>query len=138
MDDNTILLFGSKNHDNWATPKSFYEELDKEFNFTMDPCPLNSKVDGLKVPWNGSVFVNPPYSNVIDWFKKAHEEIDNCDVIVFLVFANTDTKWFHDYVYNKAEIRFIRGRLKFGGVNKDGVVVNNSAMRPSMLVIFKK
>ena len=49
--------------------------------------------------------------------------------VVMLLPARTDTRWFHDYIYGKAEVRFIRGRLKFGGSK-------NSAPFPSMVVIF--
>lgn len=133
MDENTIKLFGSKKTDDWATPSWLYEKLDDEFHFSFDPCPLNSTFDGLKIDWNGNIFVNPPYSQVKQWLIKAHQELKkNARLIVFLVFTNTDTAWFHDYVYGKAELRFIRGRIKFDGFSKAG------AMRPSMLCIFRK
>lgn len=79
------------------------------------------------------MFCNPPYGRVIgDWVKKAYEESQQPDtLVVMLIPARTDTKWFHDYIYHKAEIRFIRGRLKFGGSK-------NSAPFPSMVVIFNK
>lgn len=82
-------------------------------------------------------FVNPPYSNVTGFLQKAHTEIikGNADLCVFLVFANTDTKWFHNYCYNQAELRFLKGRLKFLDENGNE---QNTAMRPSMLVIFRK
>lgn len=76
-------------------------------------------------------FCNPPYGRVIgDWVKKAYEESRN-GLVVMLLPARTDTKWFHEYIYGKAEIRFLKGRLKFG----DSV---NSAPFPSMIVVFKK
>lgn len=77
------------------------------------------------------MFCNPPYGRVIgDWVKKAYEESKKPDtLVVMLIPARTDTKWFHDYIYHKAEIRFIKGRLKFGGSN-------NSAPFPSMVVIY--
>lgn len=125
----------SKKSDNWETPKAFYEELDKEFSFNLDPCPINPTEDGLKKKWYGSVFVNPPYSAVKEWLIKAHEELKagNCHTVVFLVFARTDTAWFHDYVYGKAEIRFIRGRLKF---LYEGEELNPSPS-PSMVAVFR-
>lgn len=137
MDKNQIKLFQSKKTDNWQTPKWLYDELDNEFNFDFDPCPLNSKVDGLSISWGKRNFVNPPYSNVIGFLKKSKEEIENgnADLCVFLVFANTDTKWFHNYCYNKAELRFIKGRVKFLDENGN---VKAGAMRPSMLVIFRR
>ena len=137
MDENTIKLFGSKKTDNWQTPPELLAEWNKEFNFNFDPCPLNSEIDALKIDWKERCFVNPPYSKVKEFLIKAHEEINkgNSETIVFLTFANTDTAWFHDYCFGKAEIRFIRGRLKF--LDENGIKTN-SAMRPSILIIFKK
>lgn len=79
-----------------------------------------------------TVFCNPPYGrSVIDWVRKANEESQKPGTtIVMLLFARTDTKWFHDYVYGKAEVRFLKGRVKFGGTK-------NNAPFPSMIVIFK-
>ncbi len=137
MDENTIKLFGSKKTDNWRTPTDLYDELDKEFDFDFDPCPLNSTFDGLKIDWRKRCFVNPPYSKVKEFLIKAHEEIKkgNTEVAVFLTFANTDTKFFHNYIYGKAEIRFIEGRLKF--MDEEGNT-KNSAMRPSMIAILRE
>ena len=134
MNEQQIALFGSKKSDNWGTPRWLYEQLDQEFNFYFDPCPLNSEVDGLNVEWKGNVFCNPPYSKVEKFLQKAHQELKNgnAKIIVFLVFANTDTAWFHNYIYHKAELRFIKGRIKFVGEAQHG------AMRPSMLAIFRK
>lgn len=128
---NTEVMFSSKS-DDWSTPKEFYKALDAEFNFTYDPCPLKSKEDGLQTDWIGNIFINPPYSNIKAFLEKGLQELEkgNAKTLVYLVPARTDTKWFHEYVYNKAEIRFIRGRLKFGDSK-------NSAPFPSMLVIFK-
>ena len=136
VDTNTIKLFGSKATDNWQTPAEMYQALDNEFHFDFDPCPLHSTFDGLSVPWGKRCFVNPPYSNVRGFLQKALYEIEkgNTEIAVFLTFANTDTGWFHDYIYGKAEIRFIRGRIRF--LTEHGKVAN-SAMRPSMLAIFR-
>ena len=80
----------------------------------------------------GGVFCNPPYGREIGlWVKKAYEESLNGQLIVMLLPARTDTKWFHDYILNKAEIRFVRGRLKFGDSN-------NSAPFPSMVVVYNR
>ena len=128
---NTEILFSHKT-DNWSTPLSLYKQLDEEFNFNMDPCPLRSLTDGLDLDWKGNIFINPPYSNVEAFLKKGIEELEkNANTLVYLLASRTDTKWFHKYIYNKAEIRFIKGRLKFGD-NK------NSAPFPSMIVIFRK
>ena len=130
----------SSQTDLWSTPQDFYDKLHNEFGFTLDPCSTddNHKCDkyftlndnGLKQDWsNYTVFMNPPYGRVIgDWVRKANE---SNTTVVCLLPARTDTRWFHDYIYHRAEIRFIKGRLKFGGQK-------NSAPFPSMVVIFKK
>lgn len=124
----------------WYTPQTFFEELNKEFSFTLDPCAtkINTKCpkyftqedDGLKQSWdNERVFCNPPYGREIKhWVKKASEARGG--VVVMLIPARTDTIYFHEYIYQKAEIRFIKGRLKFGGSK-------NSAPFPSMVVVFR-
>jgi len=149
MDNQQIKLFGSKNSDEWETPQGLYEELDEEFAFDLDASATSTNFkhknyysiqdDALAQPWDGVVWCNPPYSKIKAFLNKAHEELrnGNCKAVVFLTFSNTDTAWFHDYVLGKAEIRFIRGRLKFKGMNKEGKLVNNSAMRPSMLAILR-
>lgn len=133
----------SSNTCEWATPKKFFNELNNEFHFTLDPCAteLNHKCDkyytikdnGLMQSWkNETVFCNPPYGKEISkWVKKCYEEHKKNNItIVMLIPARTDTSYFHDYIYNKSEIRFIRGRLKFN----DG---KQGAPFPSMLVIYK-
>jgi hypothetical protein len=127
---NEALL--SSKSDHWSTPPEFYDELHSEFGFTFDPCPLMSTEDGRKVKWTGRVFCNPPYSRITEFLKKGlyHLAMRDCDLLVYLIPARTDTAWFHDYCM-KAEIRFLRGRLKFGGSK-------NSAPFPSMLVIFRR
>jgi phage N-6-adenine-methyltransferase len=139
---NTAVMFSSQT-DLWATPQEFYDKLNAEFQFTLDPCAISQnakcekyytrKEDGLKQNWQGeTVFCNPPYGRVIkDWVKKCYEESRKENTtVVMLIPARTDTSYFHDYIYNKAkEIRFIRGRLKFGNAK-------NSAPFPSMVVVF--
>lgn len=127
---NRILFSSASEH--WSTPTDVYEKLTAEFNFDYDPCPLYSEDDGLAplfAQWRGRrVFCNPPYNRGIQPFLERARE---ADVAVFLVPARTDTRWFHDLCLPFAkEIRFLRGRLKFGGAK-------NSAPFPSMLVIFK-
>ena len=134
---NTDLMFSSKT-DLWATPQTFYDMLDKEFHFTLDVCAIaeNAKcdnyytpeIDGLKQEWTGVVWCNPPYGRDIKkWVEKAYNS--KCKVVMLLP-ARTDTNWFHNYIYKKAEIRFIKGRLKFGGGK-------NAAPFPSMICIFR-
>lgn len=136
---NTDVMFSSAT-DMWATPQNFFDELNREFNFSLDACalPSNAKCekfftpeqDGLSQNWEGTVWCNPPYGrDVGNWVKKAYESAHSGAVVVMLLPARTDTKWFHSYIYGKAEVRFVKGRLKFG----DGA---NSAPFPSMVVIF--
>lgn len=141
---NTDVMFSSKTMD-WETPQEFFDRLDSEFHFTLDPCAdtFNHKCDqyfteeddGLTKPWGGhTVFCNPPYGKAIKcWVKKCSEEAKQPNTtVVLLIPARTDTAYFHDYIYQKpsVETRFIRGRLKFG----DG---KNSAPFPSMVAIFR-
>ena len=139
---NKELMFSSKT-DMWSTPQKFYDKLNDEFNFTLDPCATedNAKCDnfftvdddGLKQDWSGNiVFCNPPYGRAIkDWVKKSYEEsLKNNTTVVMLIPSRTDTIYFHDFIYGKAEIRFIKGRLKFGDVK-------NSAPFPSIVVIYR-
>ena len=112
----------------WETPQDFFEKLDREFHFDLDACalPENAKClkyytpldDGLSLPWRGNVWCNPPYGKEIKrWIEKAQKEIaTNADVIVMLIPARTDTAWFHNFCYQKrnVELRFVKGRLKFG------------------------
>ncbi len=127
------VLFSSQTV-HWATPKALYAELDKEFGFDFDPCPLGEmEADGsapLFTSWSGKrVFCNPPYNRGISEFLLRATE---ADLAVFLLPARTDTAWFHRIVLPQAsEIRFIKGRLKFGESL-------NSAPFPSMLAIFRK
>lgn len=136
---NTEIMFSSKT-DMWATPQDFFDTLDSEFGFTLDACAVreNAKCaayytpqqDGLSQPWHGRVWCNPPYGREIGrWVKKASETAAGGGFVVMLLPARTDTKWFHDYIYGKSQIRFIKGRLKFGGCQ-------NAAPFPSMVVIF--
>lgn len=137
---NTEVMFSSQT-DLWATPQSFFDNLDAEFRFTLDPCSTDDnakcakhftkETDGLSQDWSRDiVFMNPPYGREIaDWMRKAYEESRKGATVVCLVPARTDTRWFHDYVYGKAEIRFVKGRLKFGDAE-------NSAPFPSMVVVY--
>jgi len=118
--------------DEWNTPRSLYEKLHKEFDFDFDPCPENPTFDGLNIEWGTSNFVNPPYSNWQKWVKKGFKEYKKGKLVVFLLASRTDTKVFHEIILPFAsEIRFIKGRLKFGG-SKYG------APFPSVIVIFRK
>lgn len=134
------VLFSS-NSDEWSTPKDLFNSLDQEFNFTLDPCASvdNHKCnkyytkddDGLKKSWlNEVVFCNPPYSQIKKWVEKCWLEWQcHNTTIVLLIPSRTDTSYFHDYIYNHASLRFIRGRLHFND-SKVG------APFPSMICIF--
>ena len=134
------------NHsDNWATPKDFYDTLNKEFNFDFDPCPLcyeeiTPEKDGLLVDWGWSNYVNPPYSRKLKeaFVIKAIEESKKGKLCVILLPVSTSTKLFHEHIQpNAKEIRFVKGRIKFLGVNTKGeYVTNKSPMHDSMVVIF--
>jgi len=125
----TLFSSGS---DRWATPREVYDALDAEFRFDFDPCPPDGHIDGLSPlfsEWAGKrVFCNPPYGPKIgEWLKRGVE----AELAVYLVPARTDTRWFHEQVLGKAdEIRFVRGRLKFGGAD-------TGAPFPSMIVVFR-
>ena len=132
----------SSESNDWATPQQTFNELDNEFNFTLDPCASqeNAKCekyftkedDGLSQDWsNEIVFMNPPYGREIGkWVEKAYRESLKGAVVVCLIPARTDTKYWHNFIFPYAEIRFIKGRLKFGGSK-------NAAPFPSAIVIYK-
>ena len=139
---NKEVLFSSK-EEVWETPQKFFDKLNEEFNFTLDPCANSNNAkcnkyfteeqDGLVQDWEGHVvFCNPPYGRKIyNWVKKCFNESKKPNTtVVMLIPARTDTKYFHEFIYHKAkEIRFIKGRLKFGNSE-------NSAPFPSMIIVF--
>lgn len=139
---NCEAMFSSKS-DMWETPKDFFDRLNSEFHFTLDACATkeNAKCgdyytieqDGLCRNWSGVVWCNPPYGREISkWVRKAYESArSGSATVVMLLPSRTDTRWFHDYIYGHAEIRFIKGRLKFGRSK-----VN--APFPNMIVVFRK
>ncbi len=122
----------------WETPQELYNALNSEFGFTLDACASvdNAKVatyyseDSLNKPWCGVVWCNPPYGREIGkWVKKGLESAHAGTTVVMLLPSRTDTKWWHESVMTASEIRFIKGRLKFGGAK-------NSAPFPSVIVVF--
>ena len=138
--------------DYWETPQDLFDKLNDEFHFTLDPCatPTSAKCskyyteeeDGLIQSWAGhTVFCNPPYSRTAKgnpgqaaWIKKAYQESLKGNTVVMLLPARTDTKAFHEYIYGKAEIRFIKGRLRYGSGDKEQLA--SAAPFPSMIVVF--
>lgn len=129
--------------DDWKTPDDLYNKLNEEFNFDFDPCPLNHDLslwDGLKIEWGESNFVNPPYSKKLKeaFINKAFEESKKGKKVVMLLPVSTSTKIFHDVILPNCEIRFLRGRVKFEGINTKGeFVANKCGMHDSMVCIFK-
>lgn len=141
--------FSSEKQD-WATPKVFFDKCNNEFNFKYDLactskdclCPsglmIDNGIDSLKEDWSKLLgmnwgWLNPPYGRELKkWVKKAHEEMQKGANIVMLIPARPDTSYWHNYILNQedVEVRFIRGRLKFGDAK-------NSAPFPSALVIFR-
>jgi phage N-6-adenine-methyltransferase len=125
----------------WETPSTLFNKLNDEFNFTLDPCcvketakcPLyyTPEIDGLKQPWFGSVFMNPPYGRTIKlWMAKAaHESSLRKSLVCCLVPVRSDSKWWHHYAMKSSEIRLLNRRLTFEGGN-------NKAPFPAALVIF--
>lgn len=131
---------GLINSDHWATPKWLYDELNKEFNFDFDPCPLHAEFDGLLVEWGKSNFVNPPYNRVDKpkFIQKAFDEWNKGKTCVLLIPASVSTKQFHDLILPNAEIRFCRGRIAFEGVNTKGEIsTSGKGKHDSMIVIFR-
>lgn len=139
---NKDVMFSSKS-DMWETPQYLFDKLNSKFNFDVDVCATKEnakcekfytkKQNGLLKEWKGVCWCNPPYGReIIKWVRKASISAKNGATVVMLIPARTDTKWFHDYIYKKenVKIKFIRGRLKFGSAK-------NAAPFPSMLVLFK-
>lgn len=150
---NRKLMFSNVNNA-WCTPQDFFDKLNAEFNFTLDPCATEKSAkckkfftaleDGLKQDWGGyRVFVNPPYGRQIGkWVKKCYEESQKSDtVVVLLIPSRTDTRYFHDYILGKAEIRFVKGRLTFWDLDGDKYMRGDfksmtPAPFPSMVAIY--
>jgi site-specific DNA-methyltransferase (adenine-specific) len=131
----------------WSTPQHIYDELHAEFGFTLDPCCTAEtakcnkfytvKDNGLSIPWGGEVvFMNPPYGReIIHWMRKAFMAYLNGAIVVCLVPARTDTKWWHCYAM-QGEVRFIKGRIKFTRKTKAGHIRKGPAPFPSAVVIL--
>lgn len=130
----------------WRTPGHLFDLLDAEFDFTLDPCAsaaikpgiewFGEADQGLWQEWSGRVFINPPYGRAIaDWMRKISLERDRCEVIVALVPSRTDSAWWHDHAMPATEIRFIRGRLHFEGV--DHTPAAHNAPFPSVVLVYR-
>lgn len=129
----------------WATPPEVFGPLHAEFDFTLDPCasPENAKCarfyteadDGLTKDWSGErVFMNPPYGKeVYAWTRKAREEAKRGALVVGLLPASCDLKWWHEDVVGHAEVRYLRGRVRF----LTGGPYRSSGFFASVVVIWR-
>jgi len=146
MDQTTQKIMFSSKNDEWETPSTFYNKLNNAYHFTLDPCATHEnhtcvkyytvEEDGLSQSWkNETVFINPPYSNIGAWIKKAAEEYTtNGATAIMLMPARTDTKYWHDYIMKHAStIYFIKGRLTFGNAGRK---TSYPAPFPSVVVVF--
>lgn len=136
---NKELMFSSKT-DMWSTPQDLFDKYNDIYGFSLDVCATHEnrkcaryfteEQNGLNQVWQGVCWMNPPYGRSIGkWVEKAYESTRFGAIVVCLLPARTDTKWWHDYCMN-GEITFIKGRLKFGGCK-------NNAPFPSAIVVFR-
>lgn len=134
------VLFASNKQD-WGTPRDFFDRLDREFGFTLDAAAnehnakceryFTAEDNALQQRWTGTVWLNPPYGREVgEWVRKAYEESQQLATVVVLIPARTDTQYWHDYVMQAAEIRLVKGRLRFEGAE-------NSAPFPSAVIVFR-
>jgi len=127
----------------WTTPPDLFAELDREFRFNLDAAATEENAlrtryftradDALAQRWTGRVFCNPPYGRSVgSWVRKARASVESGDaeVVVMLLPARTDTAWWHDHVVHAAEVRFLRGRVRFGDAA-------SGAPFPSAVVVFR-
>jgi len=152
---NNALMF-SKAFDEWSTPSDLFADLNEEFHFTLDAAASreNCKVsnylgpdhilpgcqDALGCDWQGVVWLNPPYSKCREFIAKAATEARKGCTVVCLVPSRTDTRWWHEHVWDRkkfpsqpranVEVRFVRGRLRFGGASA-------GAPFPSVVIVFE-
>jgi phage N-6-adenine-methyltransferase len=126
-DRRAFAVMASSERMDWPTPQDYFAELHAEFEFTVDACASaeNAKLarywdecdEGLMQSWEGErVYMNPPYGRQLPrWILKAWNEIGHAEIIVALIPARVDTSYWHRYIFGHAEIRFLRGRLRFEG-----------------------
>ena len=124
--------------DDWETPQDLFRQYDDRFHFTLDVCAtektakcqryFTKEQNALLQEWGGErCWCNPPYGRIIaDFVKKA---VESKALTVMLIPARTDTRWFHDYIYNRYPVEFIKGRIRFVGAG-------STAPFPSMAVII--
>tara|TARA_B100000678_G_C18159729_1_gene482499 strand:+ start:300 stop:926 length:627 start_codon:yes stop_codon:yes gene_type:complete len=132
----------------WCNQLHIHPLLDVCATAANRKCKLyfDKKQDGLKQEWTKDFFGNFPYSNVKAWIKKAYEQHKKHNVDgMILIYSKTDTAFWHDYIEKKAQVYFIRGRVRFllNGkrpvtINKHGKEVKLAAPYPSCFVIYRK
>lgn len=131
--------------DNWETPQHFYDLWGAKYKCNLDVAASSENTkcvdyfdierNGLLCDWDGRVWCNPPYSNLKAWTARAYRQRNNCEIIICLLPAKTDTQWFHSFVYRKAALFFIKGRIAFelnhtvGGCGRTPF--------PSMIAIYR-
>jgi phage N-6-adenine-methyltransferase len=135
-------MTATNKNDLWATPWPFFLSLNEEFGFNLDVCALpdtakcamfyGPDLDGLSMPWFGHCWMNPPYSNPAPWVQKAYLTAQAGGLVVGLLRASVDTRWFHSFVMKASEIRFIVDRVHFV---MDGKGTRSN--HPSMVVIWR-
>jgi phage N-6-adenine-methyltransferase len=138
----------TSNHNEWATPKDFFNKLNEEFHFTLDlsanknntKCSKFYSIEDnalIQYPKGETIFCNPPYGREIGKFVKKCSELSKDNTVVLLIPSRTDTSYWHNYIEGIAKVRFIRGRLKFEGLNGKGEFISGKpATFPSCVVIF--
>ena len=133
-------------HDNWKTPDYLLADIEAEFGKFFDPCPLNleaitPETNGLLKEWASVNYINPPYNRLDKeaFIRKAYSESLKGNTCIMLLPVSTSTKIFHEVIYPNAEIRFLKGRVKFEGINSFGKLVSNKCgMHDTMMVIFRR
>ena len=130
--------------DEWSTPSEVFDPLNEEFGFTLDVCAdadnakcgrfFDKDADGLTQVWSGVCWMNPPYGRGIDrWIHKAWESARDGATVVCLIPSRTDTRWWHDYVTDAADVRFVKGRIYFENPDRP----RDRAPFPSAIVVFR-
>lgn len=137
MSINKVLF--SRASDEWETPQTLFDQLHGHYQFDLDPCATaeNAKCErfftkadnGLDHRWSSRAFVNPPYSDIASWAQKCVAEAMHGCLVVLLVPARTDTKWFHQVAPEADALYFLRGRLRFKGGH-------HTAPFPSVIMTF--
>ena len=150
MDRRTSEVMFSSSKMDWRTPPEVFDFFNSRYAFDFDaaatpedallPDFIPPSVDALATDWGrlfpnaSAAWVNPPYGRGVDkWMAKCAAEGAAGMLVGALVFARTDTRWWHDYVMQARTVWLIKGRIRFLG--HDGVA-GNSAPAPSAFVVW--